>query len=316
MGGLGLVLMGTQAYSAGADLGRAIRETVDAATEADLDRAAVYMARFVAVVGVTSLMALFFKGAKRAAPKVRGALAGALADSRFGGIAASHLRAFQEAARDLNRIIAVRFTNPNSTPWIEKGFPPKPLEISKVGLKTDKASGFVRALTEEQVRGAKKLGYDVVDDAGIARGARGAIAKLPAQPEWPVQPGQVIDPKQLKPLVGDYDLLGVIDPRAPGRNLALAASDGGSGAGAKVLDDWSNPMTRRVAQAINARLDQPRIMHGAHDARFTLPAKAEEGAMIFFPDGKYQRFNSAAEVEKFYKSIGRKPVGAPEKFGE
>ena len=39
--------------------------------------------------------------------------------------------------------------------------------------------------------------------------------KFDVDPEWPLEPGQVIHPSQKKPLVGDYDLLGVIDPDAP-----------------------------------------------------------------------------------------------------
>ena len=71
----------------------------------------------------------------------------------------------------------------------------------------------------------------------VARNGKGETLDLGTNPGWVMEKGQVIHPTQRKPLVGDYDLLGVIDPKAPGRNIAVAAEDG------QVLKDWTNPET-------------------------------------------------------------------------
>ena len=83
--------------------------------------------------------------------------------------------------------------------------------------------------------------------------ALGQRVNLPDRPEWPVQPGQIIDPNLKKPLVGDYDLMDVVDPRRMGQNVSH--SRGG---------DRTNPIVDRVRNLINQAIGQERVMHGAH----------------------------------------------------
>jgi len=285
-----------QIKQAGSDFVDAIKLTADAETMDDLEMASMFLARFVAVVGVAVVMALIFKGAKRVAPRVRAAVIG-VAARRLGGITPNHFNLFRQVAQESERIIAVRNTNIKSTPWIERGFPAKPMSIK---LHTSAETGIVTAVDSAEMQAARSKGFFVIDEDMVPRNATGQELKLPGKPEWPMEPGQVIDPKMSKPLVGDYDLLGVINPAAKGRNLVLAASEG------ERVPDWTNPETRSVADQLNARMDQPRVMHGAQDGFDVLPDKG--GSVVFFPDGSVKTLDTPEEVAAFYELLGRQTI--------
>ncbi len=217
---------------------------------------------------------------------------------------------FKQVAQEVNQTILVRLTNPKSTPWIERGYPPKPITIK---AHTSKITGIVTAADAGEISAARRAGFFVIDADLVPRDANGLPMRFPKRPEWPLEPNQVIHPTQRLPLVGDYDLLGVIDPAAPGRNLTLAASQG------NWLLDWNNPRTRAISEQLNARMDQPRVMHGAADGRFALPnplSDPNEGAIVFFNDGTTTRLNNPSEIRAFYDAIGRRAVGAPKKLPE
>ena len=127
--GMGIGFLGMQAVTAGKHLLAMIQLTVTAKTEADLEQAAQHLAQFVTIVGIAALLYLVYKGAKKAAPRIRKVVSGAAADSALGGIARAHFEVFKQVARESNRTILVRLTNPRSTPWIERGYPPKPISI-------------------------------------------------------------------------------------------------------------------------------------------------------------------------------------------
>jgi hypothetical protein len=114
-------------------------------------------------------------------------------------------------------------------------------------------------------------------------------------PFWTVAPGQLIDPKLMKPLAGDYDLMGVMAPNNPGQNIALVASNG------EKIDNVESPIVRRYKDAVNGKLDMPRVHHGAQDQY----AGFRGGATVFFPDGRVLYLPDAAAVEEFYNLIGR-----------
>jgi hypothetical protein len=296
----GAIFLGLQVLTAASDFVLAIKLTAEARSEADLDQASRHLANFVAVVGVAVFTALVFRGARKVAPRARAAIAGAAA-GRYGGMTPTHFRVFQDVARTMKRIIVVRNTNPKSTQWIERGFPPKPMEIK---IKTSQNTGIVTALKAEEIRYARSKGYYVVDADGVPRNALGQEMRFTSKPEWPMEPGQIVHPQQQKPLVGDYDLLGVINPEAPGRNIALAASEG------KVLDDWTNPEVRRIAEALNNRMDQPRVMHGAHDMYSKGKPDLSDvgGSTVFLPDGTTRSLNTADDVAAFYQELGRQTI--------
>lgn len=115
---------------------------------------------------------------------------------------------------------------------------------------------------------------------------------------WKLEPGQVIDPEVQKPLVGDYDLMAVIDPRSPGRNIALVASEGNT------LNDVNSPIVRNFSDKVNAKMDRPRVLHGAQDQY----AGFRGGATVFLPDGRAFFLPDADAVKEFYELIGRPTI--------
>jgi hypothetical protein len=296
----GVLFLGVQVIWAASDFYWAIKLTADAKTDTDLDAAAQRLANFVAVVGVAVFSALVMKGAKRVAPTVRGAIATAAA-GKFGGFTGTHFQYFQWVAKMENRIIAVRNTNPLSTHWIERGYPAKGIDIK---IKTSKTTGIVTAVTKAEYQEARAAKYFVVDDDLVPRNSDGQALEFPTRPEWPLEPGQVIDAKQLKPLVGDYDLLGVIDPDAPGRNMVLATSNG------KTLLNWTNPEVERIRSVLNSFMDQPRVMHGAHDGFADVSTAGP--VTVFFPDQSVTHLTSSQMVSMFYLSMGRRAIIKPQ----
>jgi hypothetical protein len=114
------------------------------------------------------------------------------------------------------------------------------------------------------------------------------------------EPGQVIEPKQRKALVGDYDLMGVIDPAATGRNLVLVTSNGVK------MNNLMSPDVERARAAINRRLDQPRVMHGAQDQFGDFPESG--GAAAFFPNGLVWELKDEQSIRGFYDLLNRQPI--------
>lgn len=215
------------------------------------------------------------------------------------GMPRNHFRAMQASSRETGMIAIVRNTNPKSVPLIEKGCPAKPLPIK---ANTDPVTGVVTVKTPQEIAAAMKEGHFVVGKDGIARrefmrNNKKIEEELKIQsPFWQVRPNQVIvGGNPPKPMTGDYDLMGVVDPKAMGRNVTLVAKDG------KSLVDVSGPHVTRFRASINAKLDQNRVMHGAQD-QF---AGFRGGATVFYPDGRTVLLRSAKDVEDFYKSIGR-----------
>jgi hypothetical protein len=118
-------------------------------------------------------------------------------------------------------------------------------------------------------------------------------------PFWKVAKGQVIDPKNMKPVVGDYDLMGVFPRSSPGVNMGLVASGGES------VKNVTNPYVERFIKAVNAKLDMPRLLHGAQDQVDGFRG----GVIFFFDDGTNMLLENEAEVETFYNLINRKTRG-------
>jgi hypothetical protein len=304
----GAAFLGWQIGTAAADFFLALRLTAEAKTDDDLTQAAAHLANFVAVVGVAVFTALVMKGAKRVAPKVKQTIRG-MAGGKWGGMIARHYLAFQQVAKQSNRIIIVRWTKPACAKWIERGFPAKPKSISNHGIKTDPDTGIVTAKTTTEVKGARSEGYYVVDGDDIPRRfvigtdgvRRSEVLRFDSKPDWPIEPGQVIDPTLKKPLVGDYDLLSVIDPNAKGRNIVSVPND--------IKGDYAGAHINRVREALNAQMDRPRVMHGAQDGfdSISMLDEAEE-AMGFFPDGSTRRFKNGTEVRQFFNEIGRQDI--------
>jgi hypothetical protein len=141
------------------------------------------------------------------------------------GIPSTHFDQFLFAADKTGLIIIVRDTNPKSKFWIELGYPPKPKEVK---CHTSKKTGKVTAVTPEEVAACRRANFYVIDaDAVARRGPNDALSKkFPFGTADQNEQGQVIDPRTNKALVGDYDLMGVVDPKAKGRNITLVWMNG------------------------------------------------------------------------------------------
>jgi hypothetical protein len=214
------------------------------------------------------------------------------------GMPSQHFEQFQFVADHSQLIIIVRNTNPKSKFWIERGYPPKPKEIK---CHTGKKTGKVTAVSPEEVRACCAAYFYVIDADGIAR--RGPNDALPSRFPFGTaecnEQGQVIDPKKNKALVGDYDLMGMVNPGAKGRNLTLIWSNGIR------MSDFTSPEVDRVRMMVNARLDQPRVMHGAQDQFADFP---EGGATAFFPNGLTWELKNGESIRGFYELLGRQTI--------
>jgi len=214
------------------------------------------------------------------------------------GITPAHFAIFQKVARQENRIIVVRNTNTKSTHWIELRYPPKPKSLEP--LHTSPKTGKVTATNDEERQMARREGFYVIDNDGVARrNPNDALPKpFPFNTNEMNEPGQVIHPQQRKALVGDYDLMGVIDPAAKGRVLALHSVNGVE------VSNRTNPDVARVINALNSQMDQPRVMHGPQDLY-----KSFRGACTaFLPDGSAKDLSTEQSVREFYKLIGRQTI--------
>lgn len=215
------------------------------------------------------------------------------------GMTQEHFERFQEAAQEEQVIALVRHTNLKSTELIRRGCPGKPMSIK---IHTSDVTGVVTASTPDEIAQARGEGYLVVEPGGrlargytMVNGRQVPVEMKISSPFWMVAPGQLIDPKLLKPLVGDYDLMGVIEPRNRGQNIALVASGG------ERITNVESPIVRRFKDNVNSKLDIPRVHHGAQDQY----ADFRGGATVFFPDGRVLYLPDAAAVQEFYDLIGR-----------
>ncbi len=105
------------------------------------------------------------------------------------------------------------------------------------------------------------------------------IQEVKLNGNWKVEAGQVAG-KDGKPYVGDYDLLGVAPIKSPASNVSLVPND-------VINGDWNGPWVKRYSEAINKRLDKPRVLHGAQDAYGGKPeyrGLTDDTAYAVFPD--------------------------------
>ncbi|MCA9009801.1 MAG: hypothetical protein KDB01_08645 [Planctomycetaceae bacterium] len=304
--GLGMAMSIYEIWNACGEFIAFLQGTATAQTEADLDSAATHLAQFIASVGVAIFFLIVARNGKPLANRAATAMGGVLAaNATRAGMLGHHAEAFANAAKSMQRFILVRFTNQGSTKWIQRGYPAKPMCIK---AKTHSETGIVTigkdpAKAPQETMEALTNGYYVVDADLVARGTGGKILALPKQTEWPLQRGQVIDPLSQKPLVGDYDLMGVVDPLNPGQNISLSTSGGIS------VADRTNPMVKRVADFVNSLIGEKRVMHGAHDQYGGLD-DAGEGIIVFEPNGESKILSTLGEIRDYYMTSlgGRQPA--------
>lgn len=234
---------------------------------------------------------------------------------RESGMPAAHFTAAQKAVDETGFWVLMRPTNGASMKWIEKGFPPKGLDLK---VKTSKTTGLVTATADADWRAALDKGFLVVEKQGdkfVAVNKAGKRIEL-EHAEWPLEHGQVLHAAEKKPFVGDYDILDVIQPQAPGRNLAVAASNGA------IRKDWRNPVVHdRFMKAFNAKLDRPRALHGGQSQfsgiiekdgqmvqKLELAGLLDEGAVLLRPGKQAAWLPDRSTVVSFYEEVGRPTI--------
>jgi hypothetical protein len=88
------------------------------------------------------------------------------------------------------------------------------------------------------------VGHDGLVHRTIMKNGKPQVEILKVdKPFWKMEPGQVIA-KDGKPVVGDYDLLGVAPIKSPGRNINVVPEDAAYG-------DWKGPDVAKYQKAVN-----------------------------------------------------------------
>ncbi len=237
--------------------------------------------------------------AKKGARMVERALAFVKGHQPGMGIPAKHFDAIAEAAKETDMILVFRANKQAAVQWIEKGAPGKPFFFK---FKSDPQTGILTATAKDDVELVYKHGYYIMADNNwairvVTKGGKQISETIPIKsPFWPVKRGQVIDPKLHKPVVGDYDMLGAIPMKSQGRNISVVPKD-------PVKGNWTGPDVEKAAKAVNKRLDQPRVLHGAQDQ--SKMGLSDDAAYAVYPDGKVVMMQGKADQEAFYAMIGR-----------
>jgi hypothetical protein len=231
-------------------------------------------------------------------------------DARM-GIPEEHFRAMVDAAKEAQVIAMFRANKPKAIPLIRKGAHGKPMWAK---FKTDEKTGVHKAKNPGELYAAHANGHFTVTPDGksayrMVNGAR-VDMELIKPPFWEVKPGQVLAPDG-KPVVGDYDLLGVAPVKSPGSNVNLVPDNVAYG-------DWNGPWVKKYAEAVNrkGRLDEPRVLHGAQDGYGGNPkymGLTDDTAYAVFPDGRTYIMEGRKAQQAFYDALGRQPKspGAP-----
>ena len=230
------------------------------------------------------------------------------------GIPKSHFDDMVKAAKETEVVAIFRANKKEAMTLIEKGSPGKPMFFK---FKSNPKTGVLTAETAEDIAKVREHGYFLVEADGIARkrvmvAGKEVVEELPLKnPYWTVKPGQVIDPALKKPVVGDYDLLGVAPLKSPGSSVAGVPQDVAGG-------NWTGPWVEKYAEAANRRFvgragrNPPRVLHGAQD-QYQGIAKyqglTDDTAYAVFPDGRTVILKGREEQQAFYDAIGRKPGG-------
>ena len=315
---IGVVMTGAEIIRAAGYFMDFLTTTVAAKTERDFDRAADFLAKFISAVGLGVFMALLTRrGRMKAGTKKPVRSVGAVVVLKVGadraGMLPRHAEMFMQVAQQTGKLVAVRWSKPACLKWVRKKYPAKPKGID---AKTSAETGIVTI-----VEGPKKtkhlgqaydMGYYVVEKVGqrlLAKNKSGATLMLPQSTEWPLRAGQIIDGKKMKPLTGDYDLMFVVDPKSPGRNLTIEEA---------LTGNSTNPATREVRTLFN-KLASPasggpkndRVMHGAHDG-YDDVASAGDGIIVFDgPREEVRLLRTIDEAKDYYRIHlkGRKTRG-------
>ena len=235
------------------------------------------------------------------------------------GIPDEHLRPMIEAAKEANVIAMFRANKAAAIPLIRQGAHGKPKWAQ---FKTSSETGVLTAKSADEYQLVFKNNHFVVHADQVTRrtarrvttqNGKDVIEEVPLNGTWKVEAGQVVA-KDGKPIVGDYDLLGVAPIKSPGRNISTVPDD-------VTYGDWTGPDVEKYADAVNKRFDQPRVLHGAQDQYGGTPkyrGLTDDTAYAVFPDGRTYIMEGRKAQETFYEALGRQakskepaPIGKP-----
>ena len=220
------------------------------------------------------------------------------------GVPKGHFTKMVAAAKEADGIAVFRANKGAAIPLIEKGAHPKPKHYN--AFKTSKETGVLTAKEPAHIKTAYQHGDYVVDDDLVPRRIRPGHAREQLtikNPYWKLEKGQVIKPDG-KPIVGDYDLLGFLPNKSPGR-IVNKVPDG------HVIDDvkgdWVGPDVKRYQDAINSKFDQPRVLHGAQDGfqHSQYGGLTDDVAYAVYGNGSAVILNGRQAQEAFYAAYGR-----------
>ena len=198
------------------------------------------------------------------------------------GFVSAHWQTILTFAAVRGYVLAFRAGKKAAVPWIEHGFPAKPLTLK---CKVDPRVGLLIAVRPTDREDAERAGYPVLVAAGVGdfvaklgtREAFGGQRFTRAAAPW-VQAHLVMDPTTRLPLTSDYDLAAIVDTRHPDYYLtygSLAATA-----------NRTNPVTAGVAAELNRLFGSPRIVHGS-EAQYSgsLAHGDDESVLVFHPEG-------------------------------
>jgi hypothetical protein len=227
------------------------------------------------------------------------------------GVPEEHFLAMVEAAKEAHVIAIFRSNKKAAIELIRKGAHGKPMWAK---FKTSAETGVLTAKTQADVAIAHANGHFTIGPDGLAsrmimKNGKPHMEVLKIdKPFWKTETGQVIAPDG-KPIVGDYDLLGVAPIKSPGRNINVVPEDAAYG-------DWTGPDVIKYQKAVNGRMKEPRVLHGAQDGYGGNPkymGLTDDTAYAVFPDGRTVILEGKKAQQEFYDALGRqaKQTGAP-----
>lgn len=242
-------------------------------------------------------------------------------EARF-GIAGNHWLSFQQIASQMNKIILVRGGKKNSIPWIERGFPAKPLELK---IKVDEDVGLLVAQGHEHAT-VFQAGHYVVVKSGkdyvVERKPASTLPLTDVAPKnlqgmcsctsWARQ-GLVLDRESGLPFTSDYDIAAVIDlndPRWGRTHLSEPQADTPN-----LTSRFVQPVLDRLNAAMSAGTcvqGQTRARHGTQAQIFTgSPMHDDKDViLVFYPKNKVEHLacRNVAEGREELKKILRESL--------
>lgn len=222
------------------------------------------------------------------------------------GFTKDHWETIRTWAIDNQRhLVIFRGGKEASIPWIEKGFPAKPLSQK---AKVDPELGLLIARGPEEREAAFRAGFYILQEEPTGKVVAAHPQQRPVKLDerfgdtWHVA-GAVIDPSVGLPLTSDYDMAAVIDCVCPDYFLTYGSLSDQTSRGS------TNLWVEAVAEQLNQLFVIPRIMHGSQ-AQYTgdlinlswnqaeFDAAVAEGKtetlLAFYPSGKVESMSASA----------------------